>query len=154
MYSIYHIEGVKIGVSKNVKRRVKKQGYTMKDVKVLEEHTDIHTVSLREHQLQKEYGYEVDCRLYSDVIKMSKYGATKGGNIRKKMDSNLIAMRTKSNIARRRSLLVYKSDGTFFKEFNSAVDASKELNVRRGCICNVCKGKQKTAKGFVFKYKE
>ena len=80
MYSIYHIEGVKIGVSKNVKRRVKVQGYDTYEI--LEEHTDIYEVSNREQQLQKEYGYKVDTKPYWQTIKMpTKEGCSKGGKI-------------------------------------------------------------------------
>jgi hypothetical protein len=57
-YYIYHIPGVKIGVSTNAEKRVNEQGYT--EFEILEEHTDIHLVSDREQELQKEYGYSVD----------------------------------------------------------------------------------------------
>jgi hypothetical protein len=80
MYSIYHIEGVKIGVSKNVKRRVKKQGYDTYEI--LEEHTDVYEVSLREQQLQREYGYPVDKIPYWKMINMAtKQSRSKGGKI-------------------------------------------------------------------------
>jgi len=58
MYYIYHIKGVKIGVSQNPERRVRRQGYS--EFEILEEHTDIMKVSERERELQKEYGYRVD----------------------------------------------------------------------------------------------
>ena len=62
MYYIYHIPGVKIGCSKNPKRRVKKQGYT--EFTILETHTDIQIASERERSLQKEYGFKMDNTLY------------------------------------------------------------------------------------------
>jgi|TARA_R110000796_G_scaffold215913_1_gene331966 hypothetical protein len=65
MYYIYHIEGVKIGVSTNPSKRVQRQGYT--DFKILEEHTDINVVSIRETELQKQYGYAVDKVLYKNI---------------------------------------------------------------------------------------
>ena len=52
MYYIYHIEGEKIGVSTNPKKRVRAQGYT--DYEILEEHTDVYEVSDREIELQKD----------------------------------------------------------------------------------------------------
>ena len=58
MYYIYHIPGVKIGVSTEPEKRVANQGYS--DYEILEEHTDIYEVSSREIELQKEYGYRVD----------------------------------------------------------------------------------------------
>ena len=62
MYSIYHIPNVKIGCSTNPKLRVKSQGYS--NFEILEEHTCIDTVSKRELELQKEYGYKVDKSTY------------------------------------------------------------------------------------------
>jgi hypothetical protein len=61
-YYIYHIEGVKIGVSTNPQKRVQDQGYM--DFEILEEHTDIYVVSDREQELQKQYGYKVDLSPY------------------------------------------------------------------------------------------
>jgi hypothetical protein len=63
MYYIYHIKGVKIGVSTQPNVRVKRQGYS--DYEILETHNDINVVSQREIELQKEYGYKVDNTPYS-----------------------------------------------------------------------------------------
>lgn len=41
----------------------------------------------------------------------------------------------------------------YINEFSSIASASRSLNIKSTCICNVCKGTQKTAGGFVFKYK-
>ena len=78
MYYIYHIPGVKIGCSKNPKRRVKKQGYT--EFTILETHTDIQIASERERSLQKEYGFKMDNTLYSQTISSPTLeGIKKGG---------------------------------------------------------------------------
>ena len=61
-YKIYHIPGVKIGVSVVPNQRVKMQGYT--NYEILETHTDKKLASVREHFLQKKYGYKVDKILY------------------------------------------------------------------------------------------
>ena len=75
MYTIYHIEGVKIGCSKNPKRRVKGQGYSA--FQVLEVHEDIDVASKREIELQIEYGYGRDCTVpYNKTIKIP---TSKGG---------------------------------------------------------------------------
>jgi len=75
IYSIYHIPGIKIGCSYRVDDRVKEQGYT--DYDVLETHTDIDIASIREHVLQKEYGFRVDICKYSTTINSSKKGGDK-----------------------------------------------------------------------------
>lgn len=72
MYYIYHIPGVKIGCTTNVKRRVNKQGYS--EYQILETHTDIHIASQREIELQKQYGYKVDNTLYSQSYEWATSG--------------------------------------------------------------------------------
>ena len=62
IYYIYHIPGVKIGCTKHLESRMKKQGFT--DWDILETHTDIQLASNREKELQKEYGYRVDGKPY------------------------------------------------------------------------------------------
>ena len=51
-YYIYHIEGVKIGVSNNPKERVKRQGFS--NYEILEEHTCIYEVSVGVNKNYKE----------------------------------------------------------------------------------------------------
>ena len=54
MYKIYHIPGVKIGCTKHLTRRMREQGFT--EYAVLEQHNDINVASIREKELQEEYG--------------------------------------------------------------------------------------------------
>lgn len=77
-YKIYHIKDVKIGCSINPKQRVKKQGYT--EYEILEVYEDISIASKREIELQKQYGYTVDCTMYSQTISSPNIdGIKKGG---------------------------------------------------------------------------
>lgn len=73
MYYIYHIPNVKIGVSKNPKSRVENQEYV--NFEILEEHTDIVSVSKREKELQRQYGYRVDRPDYSSTCEIGLTGA-------------------------------------------------------------------------------
>ena len=57
-YYIYHIEGIKIGVTTDVPRRMKEQGFT--EWEHLETHTCVYEVSDREQELQRQYGLPVD----------------------------------------------------------------------------------------------
>ena len=75
MYYIYHIPGVKIGCSINPKARVKKQGYS--DYELLETHTDIKIASIREIELQKQYGYEIDKIAYHLTLEFVNKAYTK-----------------------------------------------------------------------------
>ena len=64
-YYLYHIPGKKIGVTCDLNNRVTmQQGYTPEEYEVLEVSSDIDYISDREIELQKEYGYKVDHRLY------------------------------------------------------------------------------------------
>ena len=69
MYYIYHIFGKKIGVTRNLNKRVElAQGYMPGEYEVLEISNDINYVSNREKQLQQFYGYKVDRDSYKQVI--------------------------------------------------------------------------------------
>jgi len=68
-YCIYHIPGVKIGVTNNVKNRVEEQqGYSEGEYEILEMSDDIDYISKRELYLQERYGYRVDRQLYKDLF--------------------------------------------------------------------------------------
>jgi len=85
MYYIYHIPGVKIGCTKNLKSRIRNQGFT--EYEVLEEHYDINVASDRERQLQRKYGYQVDngTNVYSSTFSnMGKKGGAKNSSKQKK----------------------------------------------------------------------
>ena len=67
-YAIYHIPGKKIGVTNNVKYRVEEQqGYDEGEYEILIMSDDIDYVSHKELELQREYGYRVDEKLYKQL---------------------------------------------------------------------------------------
>lgn len=69
MYYIYHIFGKKIGVTRNLNKRVEfAQGYMPGEYEVLETSNDIHYVSNRERELQRLYGYKIDRDSYKQTI--------------------------------------------------------------------------------------
>ena len=84
-YTIYHIPGIKIGVTKDLKRRMRNQGFTYWEI--LEEHTDIYEVSNREIELQKEYGYPVDSMSY--VMTTAQLGGETSGKLKRSMSFEL-----------------------------------------------------------------
>ncbi len=84
MYYIYHIEGVKIGCTSDIKARMKQQSFNKYEI--LEEHSDVYLASDREIELQKKYGYVVDNLPYwksreSRLNNCSKESKVKGGKI-------------------------------------------------------------------------
>jgi len=72
-YHIYHIPGRKIGVTQNLDGRVHmQQGYGPGEYEVLESSDDIDYISDRELELQKEYGYRIDRKLYKLLKQKTK----------------------------------------------------------------------------------
>ena len=68
-YAIYHIPGIKIGVTNNIKSRVEdQQGYSEGEYEILEMSDDIDYISKRELYLQERHGYRVDRQLYKDIF--------------------------------------------------------------------------------------
>ena len=73
MYYIYHITGKKIGVTRDLNKRVtKQQGYASDEYQVLHASDDIDEVSALEIELQKSYGYKVDRQTYKNLINKNK----------------------------------------------------------------------------------
>ena len=67
-YAIYHIPGVKIGVTNNIKNRVEEQqGYSEGEYEILEMSDDIRYISKKELYLQKLHGYRIDEKPYNKL---------------------------------------------------------------------------------------
>lgn len=76
-YYVYHVSGIKIGCTKNLKRRVEKeQGYL--DYEVLEVYTDKAIASKREKELQKQFGYRIDGGEYCQMETMGGISGRQG----------------------------------------------------------------------------
>ena len=68
-YALYHIPGVKIGVTNDIKHRVEyQQGYKEGEYEILDMSDDIDYISKREVYLQELHGYRVDRQLYKDLF--------------------------------------------------------------------------------------
>jgi len=73
-YILYHIPGKKIGVTNDLYNRVEKQqGYEVGEYEILESSEDIDYISKRELELQKEYGYKIDMKPYSELFNNNKF---------------------------------------------------------------------------------
>jgi NTP pyrophosphatase (non-canonical NTP hydrolase) len=70
MYYIYHIPGQKIGVTRDLNKRVTvTQGYKEGEYEVLDSSDDINYISDKELELQMLYGYKIDRKLYKNLFK-------------------------------------------------------------------------------------
>ena len=77
MYYLYHIPGKKIGVTRDLNKRVTlMQGYKEGEYEVLEQSDDIDYISDREIELQQSYGYRVDMKPYKQLFNKMKINAT------------------------------------------------------------------------------
>lgn len=165
-YYIYHIKGVKIGVSYNLKQRIIWQGYSLDDIEILEEHTDIYEVSRREIELQKEYGYKVDTMPYWRTIEEFKDTYTKNGKLASSRYSKQNGLKAVKSgqwdkikhlgaEVQKRSILAYdKETNEFIGEYSSLAETAKELECSTSKICQVARGQRNQHKGYIFKYKE
>ena len=77
MYYIYHIPRKKIGVTRDLNKRVTAiQGYTQNEYEILDASTDIDYISDKELKLQKHFGYKVDRQSYKNLVKRMKINIT------------------------------------------------------------------------------
>jgi NTP pyrophosphatase (non-canonical NTP hydrolase) len=73
MYYIYHIPDKKIGMTRNLNKRVhNQQGYKPGEYEIIFSSEDVREASEMELILQKQYGYRTDRQLYTDLIKLNK----------------------------------------------------------------------------------
>ena len=56
------------------------------------------------------------------------------------------------SVKRRKAVCQYEKNGTFIKKWDSIKDAGEGLLISRGSITTCCKGKVKSAGGFIWKY--
>jgi hypothetical protein len=174
MYYIYHIPGVKVGCTKNLTTRMKRQGFS--EYEILETHTDIDIASNREIELQNQYGYIEPSRTnYKQHIEFGKagqaackgkpgkgaqfqiknkigmFGYSKEERLAINIKASLIgAQRAKEVLSKPIDMFDFKT-GKFIKSFTSKNQAYKQFN-----ICNigaVLNGIRNHSKGYTFKYK-
>jgi hypothetical protein len=67
-------------------------------------------------------------------------------------ENNLHNHKVGLNKGHKRKIIQYDLEMNELKKFDKILDASKELNISLSCIKDVLKGKQKSSKGFIFKY--
>ena len=76
-YYLYHIPGVKIGVTSDPTTRIEKmQGYSKFDYEIIETSKDIEYISMREMELQTKYNYRVETKPYNKLFKSMQINCT------------------------------------------------------------------------------
>jgi len=163
-YFIYHIPGVKIGVSNNPDSRTKIQGFS--EYEILEEHTNAKEVSKREKILQAQYGYPVDKIEYWKTLRWQKKASTKKARKKAVANTDFKALNIKriantdfEKLSKKRTLKLqklvnqYDLEGKFIKQWDSVNGAGKIFgNINGSNIAACCRGKLKTAYKYIWKY--
>ena len=156
---------------KRVYNRVKEQGLDEALTKIIEEHTCILKASERERELQLRDGYEPDIVLYWQTLLRGIYGARacKGKkkvfsqetkNKLSETHKKLIPFRSKKHTMllqqhrdnRKKKINKYSLDGDFIESYESIRLAGKLNKIPTTQIKDNCSGRQKTCRGFIWKY--
>lgn len=172
-YYIYHIPDYirkngrigKIGVTENLSERSRHtNSYNRKyNLILLETHTCIYKASEREIELQKEYGYPVDRTPYWKDVSVRKRPDVRsklkescsGENHRLYGKDQPKETRTKiSGSNGGRPFSQYALDGTWIRDWEIVRDASRFLDKDHSGISRCLNGDQKSAHGFIWRYKD
>lgn len=101
-----------------------------------------HSEETKQKMSQKAIG-----RKYSDEIKQKISQSKQGKKFSDDKKANMKGKRCKP-------IMQYNLEGTFIKEWESFKDITQNLGFHNSGLCFCCKGTQKTAYGFIWKYKE
>ena len=173
IYSIYHIPGVKIGCTQNLKKRIQSQKFS--HYEILEEWDDVYIASKREIELQKQYGYKVDNIPYHQSLKRitkaqeislqtknewlpnvdwksreEKINQTEKWDKVKKHPNYINRRLVNASWKLKKIILQYDLDGNFIKEWNCGSNNMPKKYKHAGGCAREEKG---TLYGFQWRYK-
>ena len=101
------------------------------------------------HKDENKYNNKVENLEWCDIQYNNCYG-TRLERVRKKMSE---IRKGKPKYKHRKPILQYTLDGDFIREWDSAITASKELNIINSGICSCLKGRYKSSGGYIWRYK-
>jgi hypothetical protein len=167
---IYEIFGKKIGATNDVKKRMYQQNIKDGEYRVIEEHTNAKTASIREQELQKQHGYPVDKLPYWKTLKWQKKGQTSQSQAKRVANIDYQSFQAKriantdfkakvantdykaKAIKCEKSVLQFDKQGNFIKQWDSASKAGIKLNIGQPNINGCLRGRIKSAGGYIWKY--
>lgn len=131
MHYIYHIPGVKIGCTKDIATRMRKQGFS--DWEILEQHVDPQVAGDREWELQDQYGFPRDAVHYTQLLEMS----VKGGEASK---NHLINLNIQYSKERRAYSYEFANHIKNLVDNGKSITAlAKELNIPKTSVRRMAK---------------
>ena len=86
---------------------------------------------------------------HSEHQQLHKKGVPKSEATKKAIGE---ALKGVPNVKLSKKILQLTKSGEFIKEWPSAMEASRQLVISQGNICSCCKGKLKSAGGYVWEY--
>ena len=107
---IYHIFGKKVGVTNDIVRRMREQSIKEGEYEILEEHTNAKTASVREQELQVQYGYRVDNIPYWKTLKWAKKSQTLQAQKKRVANTDYKIVSAKRSISMDYKAMVAKKD--------------------------------------------
>jgi hypothetical protein len=150
MHKLYHIKGKKWGCSIELEDRLSKQGYTLKDVCEIIEILDVNKAADMERELNIRDGYGWNSSQdYRIITKACTLGGKVAGKLAKESGQLQQAL-ARSCEVRKIPVRVKDKLGNIIGEYQSQIEASKELKVSKGNITSVISGKRKSAGGYKF----
>lgn len=63
-----------------------------------------------------------------------------------------LAQETMQGKANSKIIAQFDKSGNFIKNYNSIIEAERQTNISNGTICDVLKGRRKSAGGFLWEY--
>jgi len=138
-YYLYHIPGLKIGVTSNIQKRViDQQGYKAGEYEILASSDDKDLISEMEFNHQRRFGYETDRQSYSQVTREKQpYAGDKPNVTNQTVTFPCPVVKLENWITHRLPLSIKLPDGNVaivtkqnVDEFMKAVDTSQWRNER------------------------
>lgn len=135
MFYIYHIPHKnKIGCTDNIQRRSKRH---KENLIILETHFDIELASIRERELQKEYGYNMDKIAYSLTYSYASKAGKIGGKLNKGQSNPNKALKGEKNPKAKITKNIVNIIRVLSQSGIKQIELSRVFNLSKGQISSI-----------------
>lgn len=137
-FALSKVDKMRIPVSEETRRKIS-------EAQTGKHHTEESKKKISEAKTGKHLSEE-----HRNKLSESHTGKHLSDETRRKMSDT----RTGKIYAPTKSVVQYSKDGELIVEYPSIMEAERQTGCDKSSICQCCKGKQKSAGGFIWKYKE